>query len=403
MARRIMIAFGVVGLLSGCSPPVESEGPANEAPPSATDTFVAPVDTGEAVEVAAPLPDPGPAPEDAPPAEDEPAPPPVDTGPPPEEDTATPADTGPPACPEGVICVESLPYTDLSDTSGQASLFDVYPCKASADESGPEVVYQVTVDAPGFLAAAVYDEGDVDIDVHILSELAPQACLARGHRHAAVDVDAGTYWIVADTFVSGGEALAGPFKLDIGLYTPSAGLCGMETGIMKRVGDGGDHLAMPATGPMVLEAHLVTQDEPKPYPSTSTDELAEHYALSQSTTGFVLHRQQKWAPLEGGDFYGAGIGSPTLFPTLHEGWYVNMYWTKESRPDRGTRMILREPGTNRAVVVAAGYETGPGNLAHIGGTPEESHFYLGTTHLDELTLGIATDQDLPFGPRVCTD
>ena len=41
-----------------------------------------------------------------------------------------------------------------------------------------------------------------------------------------------------------------------------------------------------------------------------------------------------------------------------------------------------------AVVVAAGYETGPGNLSHVGGTPEETHFYLGTGHLDEMTLGI---------------
>jgi hypothetical protein len=64
-------------------------------------------------------------------------------------------------------------------------------------------------------------------------------------------------------------------------------------------------------------------------------------------------------------------------------------------------MILREPGGNRAVVVAAGYETGPGNLERIGGTPEESHFYMGTHHLDTLQLGIATDQSLPYGPRTC--
>jgi hypothetical protein len=133
-----------------------------------------------------------------------------------------------------------------------------------------------------------------------------------------------------------------------------------------------------------------------------TDELADHFALSQSRTGFVLHRTQVWAPLEGGSFYGAGIGSPTVFPVLHEGWYVNMYWRATSRPERGTRMILRDPfGGPRAVVVAAGYETGPGNLEHIGGTPEETHFYMGTRHRSAMTLGIATDQTLPYGPRVC--
>ena len=134
-----------------------------------------------------------------------------------------------------------------------------------------------------------------------------------------------------------------------------------------------------------------------------TEELSEHYSLSQSQTHFVLHRSQTWAPLEGASFYGGGIGSPTLFPVVDEGWYVCMYWTKESRPERGTKMIMRLPGTDRAVVVAAGYETGPGDLTNIAGTVEETHFYLGTSHHSTLTLGIATDQVLPFGPRTCTD
>ena len=124
--------------------------------------------------------------------------------------------------------------------------------------------------------------------------------------------------------------------------------------------------------------------------------------ISQATTGFVMYRDTLWAPLEGGSFYGCGIGSPEDFPVLHEAWYVNMYWTATARPDKGTRMILRDPtGGSRAVVVAAGYETGPGNLDHIGGTPEETHFYMGTSHLDEMQIGIAVDQTLPFGPRVC--
>ena len=65
-------------------------------------------------------------------------------------------------------------------------------------------------------------------------------------------------------------------------------------------------------------------------------------------------------------------------------------------------MIVRLPGSSRAVVVAAGYETGPGDLSRVGGTPEETHFYMGTSHLGVMQLGIATDQTLPYGPRVCT-
>lgn len=308
-------------------------------------------------------------------------------------------------CPADVTCVESFPFTDERDTSAEGkSSFDAYACAPDADESGPEIVYRVSVPADGFLSAAVYEQQGVDVDVHILGSHDPDDCLDRGNYHARADVGAGERWVVVDTFAQAGKAQAGAFRVDIGFTEPSDGPCTMAQGEMARVGDGGNHLKMPATGPVVKEAHLVTQEEPAPYPDGPTDELASHYALSQGKTGFVLHRDEPWAPLEGGSFYGCGIGSPADFPVLHEAWYVNMYWTKESRPAKGTRMILRDPkGGSRAVVVAAGYETGPGDPANIGGTVEEAHFYLGTGHESTLKLGIAVDQSLPFGPRRCTD
>ena len=314
-------------------------------------------------------------------------------------------DAGPTPCPEGVTCVATFPFSEDRDTSVEpAGVLDGYSCAVDTDESGPEVVYRVTVPEAGFLSVAVYEDPGVDVDAHVLSARDAAACLDRGNLHARADVEAGDVWVVVDTFVAGGEPQQGPFHVDIGFTVPSRGACETEIGEMPRVNDGGETLAMPATGPIVLEAHLVTQEEPEPYPATATDELDEHYALSQSRTGFVMHRSQDWAPLEGGSFYGAGIGSPDLFPVEHEAWYVNMYWTANARPDRGTRMLRRDPGGGpRAVVVAAGYETGPGNLEHVGGTPEETHFYMGTGHLDALQIGIAVDQTLPFGPRDCTD
>ena len=319
-----------------------------------------------------------------------------------EEDAGPDAAAG---CPEGVTCVSTFPFGDDRDTSVEPDgRLDGYSCASTTDESGPEVIYRVSVPEAGFLSVAVYEDAGVDVDAHVLSALDADACLDRGNFHARADVEAGDHWVVVDTFVADGVPQTGPFHVDIGFTVPSEGPCDLEVGEMHRVNDGGDTLAMPATGPIVMEAHLVTQEEPPPYPETSTEHLDEHYALSQSRTGFVLHRSQDWAPMEGGSFYGTGIGSPEDFPVEHEAWYVNMYWTAGARPERGTRMILREPGGGgRAVVVAAGYETGPGNLDHIGGTPEESHFYLGTQHLDPLQLGIAVDQTLPFGPRVCTD
>lgn len=305
-------------------------------------------------------------------------------------------------CPPGLICVGQFPFIATGDTRlSNSSIFDSYPCKASADESGNEIIYRVNLPQAGFVSAVVYADSGFDIDLHLLSSLDAASCITRGDKQLQSDVQAGTYYLVADSYVSGGQSLAGSYRIEIGFTQPSTGPCVMETGEMARVGDGGNHLQMPATGPMVLEAHLVTQDEPPPYPTTSTDKLAAHYQLSQTRSGFVMLRTQVWAPLEGGTFYGAGISSPTLFPVLDEHWYVNMYWTKEARPDRGTRMILKDPQSARAVVVAAGYETGPGNLTRIGGTTEETHFYLGTSHLDVLTLGLAADPSLPLGPRIC--
>jgi hypothetical protein len=304
-------------------------------------------------------------------------------------------------CPEGVTCVDSFVFTDTRDTSEGDSVLDGYACAPGTDESGPEIVYRVTVPEDGFLSAAVYDGAGVDTDVHILSARDASSCISRGDMDAAADVTAGDWWVIADTFVSGGVPQTGTYQIDIGFYVPSRGPCDLEVGTMARVGDNGNTLAMPATGPMVKEAHLVTDQEPAPYPSTNSEELDAHYALSQSLTELVMHRLEKWAPLEGGAFYGAGIGSPTDFPTLDEAWYVNMYWTSSARPAKGTRMLVRDPNSSRAVVVAAGYETGPGNLAHVGGTPEETHFYMGTGHLDVMQLSIAVDQTLPLGPRTC--
>ncbi len=321
----------------------------------------------------------------------------------PDSTTSDTADAvTPEPCPAGQICVTSFPFSHDSATSvAKASQFAAYSCKPGADEGGAEVVYHVTVPAPGFLSVAVHDGAGVDVDVHILSALDAAKCLDRGDLHARADVLAGTYFVVVDTFVSQGKAQAGAYHVDIGWLAPTLGPCGLQVGEMARVKDGGKTLKMPAQGPVVMEAHLVTQQEPPPYPQTFTEKLAAHYGLSQNVTGLVMFREQVWAPKEGGTFYGAGIGSPTKFPVADEGWYVNMYWTAKSRPPAGTRMILRKPGTDRAVVVSAGYETGPGNLAHVAGTPEETHFYLGTGHLSVLDVGIAVDQGLALGPRRC--
>ena len=325
----------------------------------------------------------------------------------PGADSSVP-DTGdsgesPDTCPEGITCIASLPFTDSADTrDASAREFDAYACSPDTNESGPEFIYRVDLATMGFLSAAlIEDAAGTDVDVHILSDLDPDSCLDRGNSDAAVDAS-GVVYIVVDTYVSGGEEKAGPFTLTVDQLIPSSGDCSMESGWMDRINDNGDTLEMPATGPVVLEAHLVTEDDgygtsaTDPWPATSTEGLDDHHDRTRALTGLVMSRTQSWAPREGCEYGQSACGYK--LPVEDEAWYVNMYWA--DRPDAGTRMILMTD-TGRAVIAAAGYETGPGDLSHIGGTTEEAHRYLGTGHLSTLTIGFAIDQTLPLGPITC--
>jgi hypothetical protein len=313
----------------------------------------------------------------------------------------TAPDAGP-TCPPGFICVSTFPYHDDNDTSTSTSRqYDGYSCMPSVDESGPEIIYQLELSEAGFLSAAVPDDvPGVDVDLQLLSGPDPSLCIDRGNYGVGAHLQAGTYFLVADTWVDAGqEELAGPYALDIGFVVPPVGDCTMTTDVVERLW--GPSVTLPATGAMVLEAHLVTQDDAfataNQWPTSLWEAIPAHYHLSQTTTGFVMGRNQPWCPEESSLFGQGATGQ--YVPTPGEAWYLNMLWS--SRPSAGTRMIVQLPGGGPAIVAAAGYETGPGNTDHLGGVTEEIHFYLGTGHLDDMTIGFAADQSLPLGPIRC--
>jgi hypothetical protein len=101
--------------------------------------------------------------------------------------------------------IPALPFTDLRSTltAAQASL-DLYSgCNASADESGPEVLYRLDVARRVRIRAMVHDLGDTDIDLHLLDETASEeGCIMRNHRIISATLDPGTYYFALDTFVS---------------------------------------------------------------------------------------------------------------------------------------------------------------------------------------------------------
>jgi len=304
-------------------------------------------------------------------------------------------------CPPGLICVTTFPYHDDNDTSTSTSRqYDGYACYPSGDESGPEIIYRLDLAEAGFLSAAVPDDvPGVDIDLHLLGSLDAADCIDRGNYGVGAHLQAGIYYLVADTWVEAGQELAGPYALDIGFIVPPVGDCTMTTDVVERLW--GPSVTLPSTGAMVLEAHLVTVDDAVAaagqWPTSLWDGIPAHHQLSQNTTGFVMGRDQPWCPQESSE-YGQGATGQYL-PTLDEAWYLNMLWS--NRPAPGTRMIVQLPGGGPAIVAAAGYETGPGDTDHLGGVSEEIHFYLGTGHTDDMTIGFAADQSLPLGPIHC--
>jgi hypothetical protein len=326
---------------------------------------------------------------------------------------------------DGVIGpIVDFPYTHQSSTAPSTrDLFDDYSCDRSKSESGPEVVYEVTLPSSGVLTAMVTDGANIDVDVHILSALNDSACLDRHDSEASAAVDAGTAFVVVDTYRSafygerpGAYTVVIDFDADGAGDLPPVGTgsCAMQSTDQEMFwsscassmdgcfsSGGRRYLALPATGPAVKEAHLVTTADGfgSGWPSSFTQGISAHYALSASTSGYDMSRTESWAPAgEGGSQYGQG-STGNKIPVVDEAWYITMYW--KQRPAGGTRMIVTNPANGRSVVASAGWETGPGANTSLAGVTEEIHHYLGTTHLSDLTVGFAVDQDLPLGPIVC--
>ena len=129
-------------------------------------------------------------------------------------------------CALGAHCnphrIDALPYAASGDTrSSDERLIDRYSC-ASSDEGGAEVWYAVDLPSGGWLTASVDErDGDgVDVDVHLLREPLPDACLARDDARASARVEAGYTFIVVDTWRSAaGVEYPGPFELEV-TFTP---------------------------------------------------------------------------------------------------------------------------------------------------------------------------------------
>jgi hypothetical protein len=108
--------------------------------------------------------------------------------------------------------ITSLPFVDLRSTADSASdLLDMYggACDGTKDESGPEVVYRLEIEAPVELRMMTFDRGTVDVDPHVLSDADPGTCLKRNDKEITGPLPNGDYTVVVDSYagdVPGGAA-----------------------------------------------------------------------------------------------------------------------------------------------------------------------------------------------------
>jgi len=147
----------------------------------------------------------------------------------PKDTDAPPPDPGPtdvgqqpepPGAWTNPIVVGPLPWSHSADmTEVTQSIANSYaPCAPQTNESGPEVVYVLTLDQATAITVSVDDvPGDsVDIDVHLLTSPASDACVARHNTSFTQALEAGTYWIAADTWVNAdGVSQPGPYTLTV--------------------------------------------------------------------------------------------------------------------------------------------------------------------------------------------
>lgn len=142
----------------------------------------------------------------------------------PAEDTDVPdaiPDVEEAVCPEGVTCLDEFPAQIVDTTRGAPSTMEAYSCAPLTDEGGPERIIRVELATDGFFAVEITDEEPgSDVDVHILRELDAGTCIDRGNYTAAAALEAGIYWVIADTWVdSDGHDFSGQYELSLNLTT----------------------------------------------------------------------------------------------------------------------------------------------------------------------------------------
>lgn len=178
-------------------------------------------------------------------------------------------------------------------------------------------------------------------------------------------------------------------------------------------------LELPMLGQLVAESHYVTiEDGLLGYPKFGSDRIEPHLRFSCASLASWFSQDELgpncdkvytpssrdsewrrvWTPSENG-LVGQGAVGEIKPPLEQELWQGNMYFKK--LPKRGEKWLAKNPANGRAVVIAMGWEMGPGDPKFIGGVTVESAFALRASNTSQIIFGKLKDQSLPYGPVVC--
>ncbi|PKN46910.1 MAG: hypothetical protein CVU59_04610, partial [Deltaproteobacteria bacterium HGW-Deltaproteobacteria-17] len=171
-------------------------------------------------------------------------------------------------------------YDDGQDTTlSQSDVFDAYPPN-TLDESGPEYVYVFTL--PRRMQVQAYidlpEPAGVDIDLHLLSSLAPLSLISRSNNALMETLEPGTYFLVMDTYVSGGVEMPGPYGLHVRIRPWYEGT--VDDPIPVCAPSVSTPVPLPCVFVDERDTSAATSDVFDTYPPNTTDESGPEYVYA---------------------------------------------------------------------------------------------------------------------------
>lgn len=113
--------------------------------------------------------------------------------------------------------ITSLPYTHSANTAtGGTSSINVYSGCSDDAEYGPEFYYKMVLSKKTRLKIFVVSDYNVDVDLHVMkNSISPSACFVRSDVLTQGYLNAGTYYLSADTYGKSGSTSPGRYLLAV--------------------------------------------------------------------------------------------------------------------------------------------------------------------------------------------